>query len=46
MGLGLPLARHLARKYDGAIRINSLPGQGTVTRITLPAGLSEPGDVA
>ena len=41
MGLGLPLAGHLARKYEGGIKINSLPGQGTVTRITLPTGLPE-----
>ena len=41
MGLGLPLAGHLARKYEGGIKINSLPGQGTVTRITLPAGLPD-----
>ena len=41
MGLGLPLAGHLARKYEGGIQINSLPGQGTVTRITLPTGLPE-----
>ena len=41
MGLGLPLAGHLARKYEGGIKINSLPGQGTVTRITLPAGQPE-----
>ena len=39
MGLGLPLANHLVKKYEGAIKLNSLPGQGTVTRITLPAGL-------
>ena len=42
MGLGLTLAGHLARKYEGAIRINSLPGQGTVTRISLPADPSGP----
>ena len=41
MGLGLPLAGHLAGKYKGAIKVNSLPGQGTVTRITLPAALPE-----
>ena len=41
MGLGLPLAGHLARKYEGGIKINSLPGQGTVTRITLPTDLPE-----
>ena len=38
MGLGLTLASHLAEKYEGNIKVNSLPDQGTVTRITLPAG--------
>ena len=38
MGLGLTLANHLAAKYEGEIKVNSLPDQGTVTRITLPAG--------
>jgi len=38
VGVGLAFASHLARKYEGSIKINSLPGQGTVTRITLPAG--------
>ena len=38
VGLGLTFANHLATKYEGSIKINSLPGQGTVTRITLPAG--------
>ena len=42
MGLGLTLARHLVRRYEGAIKVNSLPGQGTVTRITLPAGTPGP----
>ena len=37
MGLGLPLARHLAARYEGSVQVNSLPDQGTVTRITLPA---------
>ena len=36
MGLGLTLANHLASKYEGDIRVNSLPDQGTVARITLP----------
>lgn len=40
MGIGLALAGHLVRKYEGDIKINSLPGQGTVARITLPAGIS------
>ena len=38
MGLGLTLANYIAAKYEGEIKINSLPDQGTVTRITLPAG--------
>ena len=42
VGLGLTFAHHLARKYEGSIKINSLPGQGTVTRITLPAGSPAP----
>ena len=42
MGLGLTLAGHLAKKYEGSIKINSLPGQGTVTRITLPTGTPGP----
>jgi len=40
MGIGLALAGHLVKKYEGIIKINSLPGQGTVARITLPAGIS------
>ncbi len=42
MGIGLPFAGHLARKYDGVIKINSLPGQGTVARVTLPSGIAAP----
>ena len=42
MGLGLTLAGHLVKKYEGGIRVNSLPGQGTVTRITLPTGTPGP----
>ncbi len=40
IGVGLTLAAHLVKKYDGVIKINSLPGQGTVARITLPAGVA------
>ena len=39
MGLGLTLAGHLVKKYEGGIKVNSLPDQGTVTRITLPTGI-------
>ena len=42
MGLGLTLAGHLVKKYEGGIKVNSLPGQGTVTRITLPTGTPSP----
>ena len=42
LGLGLTLASHLAAKYEGDVKVNSLPDQGTVTRITLPAGLPNP----
>ena len=37
MGVGLTLADRLVSKYKGAIALNSLPGHGTVIRITLPA---------
>ncbi len=40
MGVGLTLAGHLVKKYEGVIKIYSLPGQGTVARVTLPAGVS------
>ena len=39
MGIGLSLAGHLIKKYEGVIKINSLPGQGTMARITLPTGV-------
>ena len=39
MGLGLTLASHLATQYEGEVKVNSLPDQGTVTRITLPTGM-------
>ena len=40
MGIGLTLADHLVKKYKGAIAVNSLPGHGTVIRITLPVGMA------
>ena len=42
MGIGLSLAGHLVKKYEGVIKMNSLPGQGTVAQITLPAGVPNP----
>ena len=38
LGIGLPLAGYLVGKYRGTIKVNSLPGQGTVARISLPVG--------
>ena len=40
LGIGLPSAVHLAGKYRGTVSANSLPGEGTVFRITLPAGVT------
>ena len=42
MGIGLTLAGHLAKKCEGVIKINSLPGQGTVAQVALPAGVPGP----
>ena len=42
MGMGLTLAGELARRYEGAIKMNSLAGRGTVARITLPTGTPGP----
>ena len=42
MGLGLTLAGDLVKRYEGAIKVNSLPGQGTVTQLTLPTGTPGP----
>ena len=36
LGVGLTLARRLAEKQGGAVRINSARDHGTVARITLP----------
>ena len=41
-GLGLPIARALARAHDGDIQIESQAGRGTTVRITLPAIASAP----
>ncbi|HCF18193.1 MAG TPA: two-component sensor histidine kinase, partial [Rhodospirillum rubrum] len=36
-GLGLPLAKALVEKHEGALRLDSQPGQGTRVSVTLPA---------
>jgi signal transduction histidine kinase len=38
VGLGLALARRIAEAHRGTIAAESLPGIGTVFRVTLPAG--------
>jgi two-component system sensor histidine kinase AtoS len=35
-GLGLPIARRIARAHGGELQIDSTPGEGTITRVTLP----------
>ena len=35
-GVGLTSTSHLVEKYGGSISVSSMPGGGTVTRITLP----------
>ena len=42
MGIGLTVADHVARRHRGLVTVNSLPGQGTVIRVALPAGLPGP----
>ncbi len=39
-GIGLVCTSHLAEKYGGAVSVSSMPGGGTVTRISLP-GMTE-----
>ena len=42
MGLGLTLVSQLVKKYEGRIKVNSLPSQGTAIQINLPTGTRAP----
>lgn len=42
MGMGLTSTNWLVKKYEGTLSLSSLPGQGTVIRIMLPAGVPGP----
>ena len=38
LGMGLTITRYLVEKYRGSLVMNSLPGHGTMVRISLPTG--------
>jgi signal transduction histidine kinase len=40
-GLGLPIARRIARAHGGEVDIESAPGRGTTVRVTLPVSASD-----
>jgi signal transduction histidine kinase len=45
-GLGLTLVEHIVKAHDGSIRVDSVPGRGSVFSILLPLGADEPRPLA
>jgi signal transduction histidine kinase len=45
-GLGLPLSRSLATLLGGELRVESVPGQGSVFTLAIPARLGDPSRAA
>jgi signal transduction histidine kinase len=45
-GLGLPIARRIARAHGGELEIESTPGEGTTARVSLPLASAVPADRA
>lgn len=41
-GLGLPIARRIARAHGGELEIESTPGEGTTARVSLPMAMAAP----
>ena len=41
-GIGLAIVRELVRAHDGRIDVESVPGQGSRFRVTLPASRAQP----
>ncbi len=42
LGLGMNIARHIVEAHGGAIRVESVSGEGTTVEITLPLRPEEP----